>query len=336
MAGETASDILAGLLGIGTEDARRLLDRFSGGLTAELLDRRQLSVDGLGRFSIVHEQPVREKTASGTRYLPPKNTVRFDARSQASGETAAIAVRRLDMAEAEARRLAKALSGMFEKIRNGTGRVELRGFGSLTMASGAFRFLPDASLEEMLNSAYDGLHAVVIPERQTAETARARIDEPHRLKMAALFVALVSVLASGWFLYRQLTPGHLPQKPAVAAETVLPVTSKTEPEPKPLSSSGSRATRADSLLFSRGRFTIIVATFSTRNTARQEIRRFSAMGHRMMIWPVRHQGERYFRLVVGDFATRQAALDSMKHMPRGLPANTYIQQASNNVVLYGE
>jgi len=336
MAAETAIDTLARLLGVDREEAQQRLDRFACVMTAELLDRKSLSIDGLGIFSVVHEQAVREKTSSGTRYLPPVNRVVFEARKEAAGESARIASRRLEMDSAEAGRFAQAFADMSEEVKRGVGRLELRGFGSLTTVSGQFRFQPEASLEALLNIAYDGLKEIVIPESRTEMEALPHSDEPGGMKKVVVFVATVSLLACGWFLYRQFSPEvfeSLSGGRSAVIDTPAPVVVNAS-LPDAVPDTGSLA--PDSVMLAKGRFTVIVATFNTRKVARQEMARFSGSGLRVMVWPVRQNGMRYYRLVTGDFETRLAALDSMKAMPRGLFRNFYIQQASKNVVLYGE
>ncbi|NTU53378.1 MAG: SPOR domain-containing protein [Chlorobiaceae bacterium] len=335
MAGETAGDILAGILGIEREEAQRRLDRFSGGMTAELLDRGRLSVDGLGLFSLIHEQPVREKTSSGTLYLPPRNGVIFEHRPERAGDSAAIASGRLDMEASEARRFAKALSAMFKQLGKGSGSVELRGFGSFTVTSGRFQFLADPSLEELLNSLYGGLKSIVVQEHQQPTLSPPIPGKPLSLKKVLLVVAAVSLLAGGGFLFQQIPRFDFDSPKREAAS--MP----GDQAPRDQASSAqlvptSVSAPADSVLLLKGRFTVVAATFSTRKVARQEMRRLSGIGHRIRIWPVRQDGIRYYRLVLGDFATWRTARDSMKVIPAGLPGNSYIQQAHKNVVLYGE
>jgi len=330
MAAETAADILAGLLGIGSDEAQRLLDRFAGGMTAELLDRRRLSVDGLGDFSVVHEQPVRQKDSGGTRYQPPRNRVAFAPRPKSAGETAAIASVRLDMASGEAQRFAQALSETFGQLSGSASGFELRGFGSFIAESGTFRFQPDASLESLLNIGYGDLKAIVIPEQAAVESGRPVSERRGKMKSVALFVALL-LLAGGWFLYRNFSSGSAEVSSVPASSTAASVV-EAMPEP----ARQAEPPEADSLLLRKGRYTVVAATFSSKKSTRQEWTHLSELGHRVRFWPVTSGGSRYYRLVIGDFETRRAALDSMKSMPKGLPNHSYIQQAPKNVVLYGE
>jgi nucleoid DNA-binding protein len=336
MAAETAIETLARLLGASRDEAEQQLDRFAGGMTAELLERKRLSIDGLGLFSVVHQQAVREKTSSGTRYLPPGNRVVFDARKERAGDAERVATGRLEMEAHDARRFVKALVDMFEAVKSGSGRLELRGFGSFTMVSGQFHFQPEASLEALLNIAYDGLKEIVIPESRSAMEAKPLSDEPEGINKVVVFVATVSLLACGWFLYRQFSPGvfeSLSGSRSPVTDTPAPVALNAS-LPSAVPETGSAA--PDSLMLQKGRYTVVAATFSSMKGARGEMLRLSERGLRVWFWPVRDDGKRYYRLVLGDFETWQAALDSMKAMPRGLSRNFYIQQASKNVVLYGE
>ncbi|NTV66933.1 MAG: sporulation protein [Chlorobaculum sp.] len=336
MAADTASDILARLLGTAPDEAQRQLDRFAGGMTAELLDRKRLTVDGLGLFSVVHEQATRQATSSGTRYLPPGDRVAFEARKDRVGDAERIATGRLGMEAGEARRFAKALGDMVDAVKKGPGRLELRGFGSFTLVSGAFRFQPEASLEALLNIGYGGLKEIVIPERQAEKQTQPKSVESGGLKKVALFVAAVSIFASGWFLYRQFaTDGFDLSSVGNSAESVV-VAPVVLNAPSPAKAPGIVPSSLDSLILQKGRYTVIVATYNTQKVARQEMARLSGGGRRVMIWPVKSGGVRYYRLVTGDFETRPAALDSMKAMPRKVAHNGYIQQAQKNVVLYGE
>jgi nucleoid DNA-binding protein len=336
MAADTASDILARLLGIDPDEAQRRLDRFAGGLTAELLDCKRLTVDGLGLFSVVHEQATRQATSVGTRYQPPKNRVAFEARKERTGDAERIATGRLGVEASEAKRFAKALAETFEAVKKGPGRLELRGFGSFTLVSGALRFQPEASLEALLNIGYEGLKEIVIPEHSDEKQMHPVPEKPGGLKKVAVFVAAVSILACGWFLYRQFaTDGFDLSSVGNSAESVVvaPVASNA---PSPAKAPGIVPSSLDSLILQKGRYTVIVATFNTKKVVRQEMARLSEMGHRVWFWPVKSGSGRSYRIVTGDFGTRRSALDSMKSMPKGLPQHSYIQQAQKNVVLYGE
>jgi hypothetical protein len=208
------------------------------------------------------------------------------------------------------------------------------------------RFQPEASLEALLNIGYGDLKEIVIPEKPPDKQTPPVPERPGGLKKVALFVAVVSILASGWFLYRQFAPVgiDLPSGSDIA-RTSAPVSaeSKSPTNAVPLEKAAlasatpqNGSSSPDSLQLRKGRYTVIVATFNTKKVVRQEMARLSEMGYRVWFWPVKSGSGRSYRIVTGDFGTRRSALDSMKSMPKGLPQHSYIQQAQKNVVLYGE
>ncbi|HWQ26201.1 MAG TPA: SPOR domain-containing protein [Chlorobaculum sp.] len=326
------------------------LDRFSGALVAELLDAGTVAVDGLGMFSIVHEHAAREMTESGSRFLPPRKRVVFDPIPGGKGDSARIAAERLDMKADDALQLTKALSGLFERSRKKSLDLKLRGFGSFSKVEGLYVFQPDPSVVELLNSAYDGLKTIDIQdskdiqERKAAPVPGAGSGGQFK-KAAAVVTASVLLAAGGYLVSRQISPDSIialtgSKTPTPATKTlVTPSTTDKVPDQVsviavPARNAGSAV--PDSVVLAKGRFTVVTATFSSMKTVRQEIGRLSGLGHRIMVWPVKAAGKQSYRLVTGDFESHRAALDSVKTLPQSLSKNIYIQQASKNVVLYGE
>ena len=319
----------------------RQLDRFSGALIAELLAGRPVVVDGLGLFSVVHDNASRESTESGSRFLPPRNRVSFEPRPAGKGDSARIAVERLDMKSDEAGRLALSLSALFERSRKQSLDLKLRGVGSFSTVEGRYGFQAEPSLEELLNSAYDGLKTIDIPENQAGSPTSSVKRGGSSKKAAAVLAALVLVAAGGYFVTRQLSShsiGNLtagnspaPVKPTQVAVPVQAQVSVPETSARKAAIAGP-----DSVTLSKGRFTVVTSTFTSRKIVQQEMQRLSELGHRVMVWPVIDNGKKYYRIVIGDFETHRSALDSVKTMPKGLSKTIYIQQAPKNVVLYGE
>jgi len=54
------------------------------------------------------------------------------------------------------------------------------------------------------------------------------------------------------------------------------------------------------------------------------------------IWPAFMQGEKYFRITTGRFATREAANEQLKLIPARMANGAYIQQVKKTVVVYGK
>ncbi|NTW51758.1 MAG: HU family DNA-binding protein [Chlorobiaceae bacterium] len=313
------------------------LDRFSGALAGELIAKGRVVVDGLGTFSVIHEHAKRESTGAGSRFLPPRNRVTFEPRPASGGDTARLAVERLDMTTAQAAQLSHALTGMFQSSRKQSLEINLRGFGSFSMVDGLYGFQPEPSLEELLNSAYDGLKTIDIQERP----ADAPIQVPVKTggggafnKVAAVLVAGVLLGGGGYFVVRQVSLDNMVASSGRKALSPSHEDAKVSAPPLPVKS-GAPASQ-DSVTLVKGRFTVVASTFTSLKTVHQEMQRLSELGHRVMVWPVADKGRHYYRLVIGDFETHLSALDSLKTMPKGLTKNIYIQQAPKNVVLYGE
>jgi nucleoid DNA-binding protein len=338
------------------------LDRFSGALVAELLAGGPVAIDGLGTFSVVHEHAIREATEAGFRFVPPRKLVRFDFLPSGKGDSARIASERLDMKADEARQLATSFAGLFERSRKQSLELNLRGLGSFSTVEGRYGFQPEPSLMEVLNSAYEGLKTIDMPERKedvpgsvakSEDNAKTEGNAKNRgeakrsgsFKKSAVVVMASLLLGGGYFVVTQHSlesiismTGRKTRSPVISAPVIpTPVTSS----PARVSSPGALAPKAgsaepDSVMLAKGRFTVVTATFSSMKSVRQEIQRLSGLGHRVRVWPVKSAGRESYRLVIGDFASHRLALDSIKTMPPGLSKNIYIQQVAKNLFLYGE
>jgi nucleoid DNA-binding protein len=336
MAIQTGAEMLAELLGKDNEQASRLLDQFSGSMAAELLGSGRLAIEGLGTFSVVHDHAVRESTESGPVFMPPKNKIAFDPKSPARGDLTKLAVGRLGMEDGESADLARALAVLFKELLKRQSDLELRGFGSFAMLDGRYGFRPDPGFEGLLNSAYEGLEGIAMPEG----AVKASRVVPY-LKPLLLAVTAILLIFVGYLSLRPLLSDDVDLQPDQAG-TPRPYFTITEIEPAEAATSPSpvapvqKEAGPDSLMLSKGRFTVVAATFYSEKVAMEEARRLSAPGRRIMIWKVHSGGQFFYRLVTGDYATNSEARDSLRTIRRGLPKNVYIQQASKNVVLYGE
>jgi nucleoid DNA-binding protein len=325
MASQTGAEMLAKRLGTEREDALRLLDRFAGAMSAELLGSGRLVVDGLGTFSVVHDHAAREATGTGAMFMPPKNRIAFDPRLTSKGDASRIAAERLSMEAGEAKALAKAVAEVFGELRTRSADLELVGFGSFSDQGGNWLFRPDDQLGELLNSVYEGLKGIRMNDGLSAPAAGGM----NYLKPAGI-AAVLLLLGSGLYLaLRQVPLGGAGSR----AASVLSVPSAAAIPPSALP---AKAAGPDSVMLGKGRFTVIAATFSSPKAASAEARRLTGLGHRIMIWPVHDGGRRYYRLVTGDFQGYREARDSLRGMPPGLSKNVYIQQALKNVFIYGE
>lgn len=332
MGSQTASEILAANLGTDRETAQHRLDAFSGVIIAELLEKGRLAVDGLGTFSVAHDGPSREMTPEGMRVLPPRNRLVFDARSPGLAESLGIVTKRMGIEAEAAKSLVLALARTFNHCRQQGVDLKLRGIGVfLTQRDGTWLFSPDAAIGELLNTAYHGLEAIAMPDGGGMTAGGVS----NKLKSAALVLGVLLVCLGGYLVFRATQSGDANQ--VSLPEITAPASSDAAKTLlySPGSSFASSA-QTDSLVLGKGRFTVIAATYSSSKVAKSEAHRLSGLGLRIMIWPVRDGGRRYFRLVTGDFGTYRSAYDSLRVMPGGLVKTAYIQQAYKNVVIYGE
>ncbi len=337
MAIQTGAEMLAERLGKDKEQASRLLDQLSGSMAAELLGSGRLAVEGLGTFTVVHDHASRETTERGSVFMPPKNRIVFDPRPSARGDLSKIATGRLGMDAGEAAGLAKAMATVFGELLKRQADLELRGFGSFSILDGRYGFRPDPGLDELLNSVYEGLEGIAMPEGAPKAPGGIR-----HLKEAVLALAAMLLCFAGYVALRPVLfddGERRPKHDCPAPRPYFTITEIASPDSAAspsLAAPVAKAARPDSLILSNGRFTVVAATFSSAKVAREEAVRLSTPDRRIMIWKVRSGGQLFYRLVTGDYATDQEARDSLRVMRRGLSKNVYIQQASKNVVLYGE
>jgi len=332
MANQTGAGMLAERLGIDSEQAAGLLDRFAGGLAAELLGTGRLSVEGLGAFSVVHDQAERTTSGQGAVFMPPKNRIVFDSRSPSKGDLSRISMERLGMDAVEARGFATALVATFGQLRKQPGEFELRGFGIFSTVDGQYGFRADPGLDGLINSVYEGLKSISMPDR----TASPDREGNGRLKTVGITALLLLLCVGAYVALRPMLPGVSSPVPAPELTARAPASSPEPAGPEVGSAASSKSATPDSLILEKGRYTVIAATFSTARVARDEARRLAGLGHRIMIWPVHDGGRILYRLVSGDFATPGEARDSLRAMPAGLTKNVYIHQAPKTVVIYGE
>ena len=332
MASQTGAELLAERLGTDSTQALLLLDRFAAGMAATLLGSGRLVVDGLGTFSVAHDNATRSATGNGAVFMPPKERIVFDPNRTSLGDSSQIALERLGMEAGEATGFAKAIAGMFAKLRSQGAGLELRGFGSLSAEKGTWSFRADAVLDELVNGLYEGLQGIEMPNR----SAKASPKGGGILKPALIGMVVILLGVGGYYAFELLpssgggtpAPAHAPAPSAASAPTA--------PAQVDAAPASPAKAQADSLILGKGRYTVIAATFSSLKAARGEASRLSGFGHRIMLWPVRSEGQHYYRLVTGDFTGLAEAKDSLRRMPAGLSKNAYIQQANKNVVIYGE
>jgi len=349
--------ILSNSLGIDEPAAEMQFDEFSACAAAGLLEKGTLSLSGLGTFSIVHDPALKEKSEKGYLFLPPRNRLVYDSRVSGSGDAGRIAAERMGMEVRRTESFSRALAEYFSLLRQQKHELELRGLGVFSTVDGEYGFHVDASLDELLNSAYDDLKTIFVPSDQPARllSGSQRTSGAKDLvvwRIAGLAAVAGAIAFAGFFLSGQMPPaGRFAERmsfrvpfPERTGSSLSDVSASRALRPDSLRSEGNvsvlpsppPSSAVDSLVLQKNRFTVVAGTFSTRPAAEGERRKLAAKGGSMYLWPVSSRGKTYYRIVTGNFASHRSARDSMKAMPSGLSPDAYIQQVPKTVVLYGE
>ena len=335
-------DELAGLLDVERQEAARLLNSFAGGMVAKLLNERKISLKGLGSFTVTHHPATKKSTASSIVYSPPCNRLNFSAQMSGGDDTLRLAVSRLSMSDGDAARFARSLVELFTAAVQRQSEICFNGFGRFTLEAGVYSFVPDRSLEELLNREYQNLEEVVLPQHELVPDKR---DGKLRYvwPLSALFLAgLLIVLLYGFYpeAFVFVSTSHQPHQGAVTASVQrntaiaqkLPVQEVALNEAKVLPMGGD----ADSVVLARGDYTIVLATFRSEKTALRELVALRSGGIVAFVWPASLEGTKYYRLTTGKFSTRSAAKEYFKAMPGTTASGAYIQQVIKSVVLHGK
>ena len=329
---------LAELLHVESEESRRILNAFFSAMVTELLAKRKLSVKGLGSFSVSHVPLQKKSNASGTTYTPPFNRLKYDRKISGADDTARIAALRLLTSPGEVKPIARAFATAFSRALQQEREIRINGLGSFSIDNGAYGFLPERSLEELLNREYQNLEEVVLPLNDKHLGRKESKKFPYAIPLSVLLGVLLLV---AYFYYgNPEAPVSIPSsvyresrlKPVVRQAAVIVQKSPAGTVySKELSGNGV----ADSLILEKGEYTIVLETFRMEQTALKEIDRLCAQEIVAYVWPGSLDGVKYFRLMTGRFSNRDKARDSLKGMSKKIAGSAYIQQVLKKGVVYG-
>ncbi len=324
---------LAELLGIERHEAASLFNGFCGAMVAELLAFRKLSIRGLGSFSVTHIPATKRSSGSAMIFAPPLNKLRFEGTLSSGDETISLAVSRLSMSQSEAARFARTLSSLFTAALQQEKEMMLNGLGRFAIEDGAYSFFPDRTLEELLNREYQDLKEVVLP--QNKELKRAKALPGYVLPLSAvILVGLLLAVLYGRFSSHTFFSSNAKSPKSVATAVdrrAGVVTSSPSARRREL-----LGTVADSLVLVQGDYALVLATFESEKRAIKELAPLRSAGINAFLWPAYMDGIKYFRLMTGRFATRDAAAARLKEMPPKMVSGAYIQQVKKTVVVHGE
>ena len=330
---------LAELLAVDRQEAGRMLNRFFSAMVSELLAVRKLAIRGVGSFAVMHLPLKKQSNASGTTYTPPSNKLAFDGAVSGADDTVRIAVSRMMMSPAEAERLGRSLATVFSNTVKLQRELRISGLGCFSLNDGVYGFIPERSLEELLNREYQNLEEVILPLHDSSHGTKERKSHRAILPLAALTIGVL-VLAALYYgkpgaRVSISTPQQVESRvtPAVHTERV---TARDHAHPIVDAQGLSKGASADSLVLEKGEYTIILETFQSEQTAQKELARLHAEGIIGYVWPVSANDVKYFRLMTGKYANRKGAGELLKGIPKKIAGSAYIQQVSKRGVFYGE
>ena len=323
---------LAGRLDLERQEAASLFNGFCGAMVAELLAFRKLSIKGLGSFSVTHIPATKRSSGSAIIFAPPLNKLRFDTTLSSGDETISLAVSRLSMSQGEAARFARTLATLFTAALQQEKEMMLNGLGRFALEDGAYSFFPDRTLEELLNREYQDLKEVVLPQHK--ELKRENALPGYVLPLSAvILVGLLLAVLYGRFSSNTFFPSTAESSKSVVTTVNRSGIVTSSPSARQIELPGGVA---DSLVLVQGDYALVLATFESEKKALNELAPLRSSGINAFLWPAYMDGMKYFRLMTGRFASRDAAAEQLKGMPAKMVSGAYIQQVKKTVVVHGE
>ncbi len=149
-------------LSLSKESVMALLDAVVAGIVEELVQRGEISVKGLGYFKVVHI-PFR-KTVQGNvmRAQPPLKKIVFFTRPVVDSRALRIIEYKTGFPEKEAEKFHRVLTRHFRESLAKKQELHLEGLGAFTKVDERYIFVPDKTLQEIVNNTYQNLPAFEI------------------------------------------------------------------------------------------------------------------------------------------------------------------------------
>ncbi len=340
------SEELAEKLAIGVPEARHLLCAFSRGMAGELLATGNVSLGGVGSFSVAYVPSEKKTGASGIIYTSPRNRLVFDQRVTGRDDSRRIVLSGVTLGVGEAERFRKVFLSVFAAAVKQKKEIRLKGFGTFAHDDGSYTFFPERSFDELLNREYLNLDEIVLPLRDASPNDPAIMKGRKNLRplmIAALFLIAAAILTGVFYLVTGPELLRYAQSDKTM-EKVVAAPSPAESVSKPLTGpasgpSGAKAEAAmpESLVLGKGDYTIVLATFRKRETASGQAVFFRSGGVPVFVWPAKTGESRYFRLATGKFPTASAASETLSKMPpEVVDGQARIQKVTKEIVLHGE
>jgi hypothetical protein len=284
----------------------------------------------------------KKSNTSGITYTPPCTKLTFDSRISGADDTVRIATLRLFlMNPSAAERLGQSLAVVFSNAVKQQKEIRINGLGCFSFEQGIYSFIPERSLEELLNRDYRNLEEVVLPHHDTLQSSKESKKHHYAILLSALFFAC-GVITLLYYWQPIAIFSSSTAKPSENKATVAAVQGTTIPIRKQLSTvvvnsqESYTGVVADSVALEKGDYIIALATFRLERTALKEQARLHSKGIIAYVWPGSMNGIPYYRLVIGKFSNRNEALKYIKGIPEKIAGSAYIQQVIKKGVLHGK
>ncbi|NEX13492.1 MAG: hypothetical protein C1941_02130 [Prosthecochloris sp.] len=133
------------------------LDAVMAGFVEELVRKGDLSVKGLGLFTVLY-LPFRSKVDGRVmKAFPPRKKIAFYTRPVVDTATLRIIGRKTGLSERDADTFFRILSGHFRERLAAKQELLLEGLGVFRTVEGKYLFVPDEPLQEIVNNVYENM-----------------------------------------------------------------------------------------------------------------------------------------------------------------------------------
>ena len=134
------------------------------GVVAELMEKGEVAVKGLGFFKVAYI-PFR-KTSQGS-IMPPLRKIVFLTRPVADSGLLKIVSSRTGLDATKAQTFYTILCRYFREKKKKKQELSLDGLGAFTTVKGKYIFVPDSTLQEIVNTSFEHLSLFDIGTQQT-------------------------------------------------------------------------------------------------------------------------------------------------------------------------
>ncbi len=133
------------------------LDAVSAGFVEELVRKGELSVKGLGLFTVLYLPFRREEEGRVMMAFPPHKKIAFFTRPVVDTTTLRIIGRKTGLSERDSETFFRILAGYFRERLAAKRELLLEGLGAFRKVDGKYLFVPDESLQEIVNNVFENM-----------------------------------------------------------------------------------------------------------------------------------------------------------------------------------